>query len=101
MRSIKIAVIAMGVLIVVGVIVLVVGLMNRLGGSVATTPVASRVAAGAVPFFTLPRGSTIEEMQASGTQVTLRLRLDERRQRLMVIDLGTGALLGTVDLAAD
>lgn len=104
MRSLKIAVIVMGGLIVAGIVIMVVALVQQAGDGAEEKVGAARPSAGAaaaIPLVNLPRGSTIQQMQVDGTRVTLLLHLGERRHRLLAVDLRTGELLGTVDLAQD
>jgi hypothetical protein len=95
MRALKILVVVMGVMIVVGTGVLIAVIAGRLSRGGATT-------GGARPFGTtaidVPRGARIEAMTAGPDRLVLELTLAEGGRELVVIDLITGARLGTIEL---
>jgi len=95
MRALKIAVVVMGVMLVAGFATLVVVIAGRIsrGGS-GPTPTRA---------FTnrpieIPHGARIEAMTAGPDRLILGLALPEGDRQLVVIDLATGARLGTIDL---
>lgn len=94
MRALKILVIVMGVMIVVGVAVLVSVIIGRVSGAAST----ARPFVGAP--IDLPPGARIEGMTADANRLVLRLALPDGASELVVIDLATGARLGTIPLRA-
>ncbi|MEE1563180.1 MAG: hypothetical protein V1253_08255, partial [Alphaproteobacteria bacterium] len=46
----------------------------------------------------VPAGAQVEEVDSGDGRLTLRLRLDDGNTRIMVVDLASGALLGTLVL---
>jgi hypothetical protein len=97
MKLLLALVIIMGVLIVVGLVVVVVTIANRLSG-----PDAAEQASPRVPFDTVelsvPPGCQIVETVAADDRLILWLGTGERCARLLVVDLATGQLLGTLRL---
>ncbi len=96
MRSLKILVVVLGVLIVFALGVLAYGLATRVGR--LATP-------GDTPAFgetdvDLPAGASVEETRIGNGRLVLRIRHADGQQSLMVFDLDTGRLLGTVRLKA-
>lgn len=49
----------------------------------------------------IPAGARVSDFSASGDRVVLRVVLANQEQRLFVVDLLSGNLLGTIKLAAD
>jgi Family of unknown function (DUF6476) len=95
MRALKILVVVMGVMLIVGFAALVAVIAGRVSRGVAPSP-AARVFAG--PAIDIPRGARIEAMTAGSDRVILALVLPEGGRQLLVVDLATGARLGTIDL---
>ncbi|MDP6305499.1 MAG: hypothetical protein QF833_02305 [Alphaproteobacteria bacterium] len=108
MQALKALVIGMGILILVAMAVLAVTIYKR-----ATTPGgetamgdgpraggASGLSFGAFGSVDLPvpAGAQVEEVDSGDGRLTLRLRLDDGSTRIMVVDLSSGALLGTLVL---
>lgn len=95
----------LGVLIVIGVGIVIVTIANRLSG--VTARPGEPLAAGAAPgaFGTvqvpLPARCRVETATPSGERLVLQLvgNADECRQ-ILVVDLGTGQLLGRLDLVS-
>jgi uncharacterized protein DUF6476 len=97
MRGLKILVVVMGVMLIVGFVALlavIAGRVSRSGSALnaprpfATTPID------------IPRGARIEAMTAGTDRLILGLALPEGGRQLLVIDMATGALLGTIELRA-
>lgn len=112
MQALKALVIVMGVLIVVGTTVVVVTIYNRmqtLGETApepAAAPASAAAPAGPLPVFgaapvALPDGCRVVEMVPAGERLLLRLGSIARCNRILVLDLGTGATLGSFDLGHD
>lgn len=95
MRGLKILVVVMGVMLVVGFAALVVVIAGRVsrGG-----PAATAAHAFAAPPIEIPRGARIEAMTAGPDRLILALALPDGERQLLVIDLGKGVRLGTIEL---
>jgi Family of unknown function (DUF6476) len=89
-RSLTIFVVVMGVVIVVGFGVVLATIAGRLGHG------------GARPFaaapIEIPKGGRVRAMTAEGNRLILRLSLPTGGQQILIIDLTTGARLGTIAL---
>ena len=102
MNALKAVVIVMGILIVVGAAVVVVTIINRLGTPAEETAPPASVAPAAAPRafgsrdLDLPAGARIVETVADAGRLYLRVRLAGGEERVLVIDPGTGATLGTL-----
>jgi Family of unknown function (DUF6476) len=95
MRALKILVVVMGVMLVGGfatLIAVIGGRMSRSGSAPAT---ARSFAASAID---IPHGARIEAMTAGPDRLVLALALPEGLRQLVIIDLATGARLGTIEL---
>jgi Family of unknown function (DUF6476) len=95
MRALKVLVVVMGVVLVVGfavVIAVIAGRVSR-GGSPASTdrPFATKA-------LDIPRGARIEGMTAAPNRLILQLALPDGERQIVVVDLMTGARLGTIEL---
>jgi hypothetical protein len=95
MRGLGIFVVVMGVVLVVGfgaVIAVIAGRMSR-GGPSANAERPFPTAA-----IDIPHGARIEAMTAAPDRLILELALPDGERRLVVVDLATGARLGTIEL---
>ena len=94
MRALKILVVVMGVMLIGGFALLVAIVAGRLprGASVPRSFAATSI--------DIPRDARIEAMTAGADRLVLELVLPEGRRQLVVVDLGTGARLGTIELRA-
>jgi Family of unknown function (DUF6476) len=92
MRALKILVLVMGVMLVVGFAVLVAAIAGRVSHS------GSRPRAFVPTVIDIPRDAKIEAMTAATDRLILDLLLPEGRRQLLLIDLTTGAHLGTIEL---
>lgn len=97
MRAIKVLVVVMGVMLVVGFAALIVAIAARMSRS-GSPPAAARVFA-ARPIE-IPRGARIEAMTAGADRLVLGLELPEGNRQLVIIDLASGARIGTIELRA-
>ena len=95
MRGLRILVVVMGITIVVGFGVVIAVIAGRLARTGAVA--GSRSFAAAID---IPRGARIEAMTTGADRLVLALGLPEGGQQLVVIDLATGARLGTIELRA-
>jgi hypothetical protein len=93
MRRLKVLVIVMTVVLVAGFAALVAGIAVRVsrGGSAAPRAFAARP-------IDIPRGARIEAMTTGADRLVLGLELSDGNRQLLIIDLATGARLGTVEL---
>lgn len=125
MRLLKTLVIAMGLILVVAFGALVIIVMNRMNApkpapaaSVAVSPPASPAATPAplpgpvagqslpthfTPSFgeqslVLSPGARISDFSTGGDRVVLRVIMADQSQQLVVVDLNTGALIGTLNI---
>lgn len=115
MQALKALVIIMGVLIVVGTTVVVVTIYNRMNppgegvvGAATTAPapapvqapvpVPSPLAEFAPASVPVPDGCRVVEMVPAGERLLLRLGSIPRCNRILVLDLNSGRLLGSIDL---
>jgi hypothetical protein len=92
-RVLKILVVVMGVLLVGGFAALAATIALRL--SHRAPPPASAFTA---PPIALPAGATIERMSTGPDRIVLAVVLGDGTRQLLVIDLQTGRLLGTIPL---
>ena len=94
MRALKILVVVMGVMLIGGFALLVAIVAGRLprGASVPRSFAATAI--------DIPRDAWIEAMTAGADRLVLELVLPEGRRQLVVVDLATGARLGTIELRA-
>jgi hypothetical protein len=93
MRALKILVVVMGVMLIGGFAVLVAVIAGRLsrGGNVPRSFAAA---------IDIPRDARIEAMTVGTDRLVLELVLPEGGRQLVVVDLATGARLGTIELRA-
>jgi hypothetical protein len=94
MRALKILVTVMGVVIIVGFGVVAAVIAGRL----ARREAASQPHAFAGGAVIIPRGARIEAMTAASDRLILDLALPGGGRNIIVIDLVTGARLGTIEL---
>ena len=90
MGALKVLVVVMGIMLIGGFAVLLAVIGGRLSHSGAP-----RSFAAAIDF---PRGARIEAMTAGADRLVLDMILSEGGRQLLVIDLTTGARLGTIEL---
>jgi uncharacterized protein DUF6476 len=95
MRALKVAVAVMGVMLGVGFAVLVAVIIGRVSRS-GPAQKADRAFAGRA--IEIPRGARIEAMTAGPDRLVLGLALPDGNRRLLIIDLSSGAPLGTIEL---
>ena len=95
MRALKILVVVMGIMLVVGFAALIIAIAGRVSHRrpeaaanhpLATTPIE------------IPRGARVEAMTAASDRLILDLVLPDGDRELVLIDLATGARLGTIEL---
>jgi flagellar basal body-associated protein FliL len=93
MRSLKILVVAMGVMLVIGLGALVAAVAVRLSHRAPALP-----AAFTAPPIILPHGAKIETMTTAADRIVVQVDLADGGVELVVIDLATGRLVGIIPL---
>ncbi len=96
MKLLVALVITMGVLIVAGIVVIVVTIANRMGGGgTASSRAAPEFATADLP---VPAGCQVMETTTADDRLILRLGSGERCNQVLIVDMTTGRLLGTLRL---
>jgi hypothetical protein len=95
MRTLKIAVIVMGVMLVVGVVVLIGAIAARVPHKPSETAAKPEFVA---PPIDLPAGARIAAMTAGADRLVLDLLFADGTRQLLVLDLATGRKLGAIPL---
>ncbi len=90
MRSIQALVIVMGILIVGGMTLVGYRIVTAVG-----EPSSAPVSFGEVELA-LPPGARVVDMAAIDDRLVLRIEAGDGRQRLIVLDPSTGALVGSI-----
>jgi hypothetical protein len=107
MRALRLLVIVLGVLLVGGTLGLVVAIIVRAPHPSESRPAESRpearapAAAAVVPFDTvldLPAGAVVQSVQSAGARLAIHLALPEGGQQIVILDPGSGARIGTIEL---
>jgi hypothetical protein len=96
-RGVTIAAIVMGVMIVVGTTILIAVIIARFEHPVV--PAAAPRPYAAAPIA-IPRGARVAAMTTAADRLVVDLALPQGDQELVVIDLATGAHIGTIELRA-
>jgi len=92
--ALKILVAAMGVLLVGGFAALVATVAVRFSHRAPALAVAFTA-----PPVALPAGAKIERLSTGPDRIVVAIALPDGTQQLLVIDLQTGRLLGTIPIA--
>ena len=95
MRALTVLVVVMGVLIVIGTAALIAGIVGKMSRDRPGASIEHPFAATAID---IPSGARIEAMTASPNRLILDLALPNGERQLLVVDLATGARLGTIAL---
>jgi hypothetical protein len=90
MGALKVLVVVMGIMLIGGFAVLVAVIGGRLSHSGSPRSFAAAI--------DIPRGARIEAMTAGADRLVLDMILSEGERQLLVIDLTTGARLGSIEL---
>ena len=93
MRALKILVVIMGIVLVAGFAALIIIIANR--HRQAGVAVSHSFPTAAIE---IPRGARIEAMTTAQDRLILDLVLPDGERQLVVLDLATGARLGTIEL---
>ena len=99
MRSLKVLVVVMGVLLVGGTAALVAAIIDRAShrtAAPALRPMAARGFDRAV--VDLPAGARVLGSEAADGRLVVRIGLAAGGEELLLIDPASGALLGTIEL---
>ncbi|RZO39003.1 MAG: hypothetical protein EVA87_02115 [Rhodospirillaceae bacterium] len=96
MRALKALVIGMAVLIFVGVVVLIVGIVEKAGEFDGEPP--AEAAGFEEARIALPTGATVEETHLDGDRILVRLKLVDGTARLIVVSAATGKQTGAINL---
>jgi Family of unknown function (DUF6476) len=97
MRALKVLVVVMGIMLVVGFAALVAVIAGRVSRS-GSAPTPARAFTSAA--IEIPRDAPIEAMAAGPDRIVLALILPGGSRQLLIIDMATGARLGTIELHA-
>lgn len=96
MRALKILVVVMGIMLVIGFAALLVAIAAKVSHR------RPQAAAADHPFPTtaveIPRGARVEAMTTAPDRLILDLVLPDGGREIVLIDLATGARLGTIEL---
>lgn len=95
MRGLTVLVVVMGVLIVIGFAALIAGIAGKMSRDRPGASVERPFGATAID---IPPGARIETITASANRLILELGLPDGGHELLVVDLATGARLGTIAL---
>jgi hypothetical protein len=98
MKPLVALVIIMGVLIVTGIVVIVVTITSRMGGGRTASSPAATVTQFAAVDLPVPAGCQVMETTTANDRLILRLGTGERCNQVLIVDISTGKLLGTLRL---
>ncbi len=90
MRALKVLVATMGVLILAAIVAIVIALSNRSSRLGSGKPWARALA--------LPAGAIIKDYRLDGERLAIRAGLPGQRDRLVILRLDSGAVIGTVTI---
>ena len=91
MRALKVLVATMGVLILAAIVAIVITLSNRTSRSGAGKPWARAI--------TLLAGATLKDFRLDGERLVIRTSRPGKGDRLLILHLDTGAVIGTVTIS--
>lgn len=97
MKPLLALVIIMGVLIVAGLVVVVVTIVSRMGSGNVTASHAAAAPFAAVDL-PIPAGCEVKETTTADNRLILRLGSGERCNQVLIVDMASGKLLGTLRL---
>lgn len=95
LRALKILVVVMGIMLVVGFGALIIVIAGRVSHR-AASPSSARSAVGTM--IEIPRGARIEAMTTAPDRLILDLVLPDGNRQIVIIDLATGARIGSIEL---
>ncbi len=91
MRALKVLVVTMGVLIFAAIVAIVITLSNQSSRTAGGKPWARALA--------LPASAGIKDYRLDGDRLVIRTSQPGQRDRLVILRLDTGAVIGTVTLS--
>jgi hypothetical protein len=101
MKPLMAVVIIMGVLIVAGIVVVIATIANRMsGGGREATPTRAEPGFATVDL-PVPAGCQVMETTTADDRLILRLGSGERCNQILIVDMATGRLLGTLRLVTN
>lgn len=95
MRTLKILVVVMGIMLVGGFAILVAVIAGRVANKQAAAPSGAAFVASPID---LPADARIEAIGVGADRLVLHLALPDGNRELVVIDLTSGKRLGTIPL---
>ncbi|MEX0695926.1 MAG: hypothetical protein WD099_00120 [Dongiaceae bacterium] len=99
MQALKALVIVMGLLIVVGVVAVAATISYRLGRLAdSAAPAVAGPGGFAAVELAIPEGCRAVEAAPAGERLVLRLGDGRQCNRVLIVDMNSGALLGRLDL---
>lgn len=90
MRSLKLLVVVLGILIIAAVVTIMVTLVNRAGSGASGKPWAQTLQ--------VPAGASIRDFRLDGDRLVIRLAVPGKPDELRVIDLARGRQTGAIML---
>ena len=96
MRALKGLVIGLALLIAIGLTVVVVTIVGRLGDGGSDAKLTPRAAFGKAEVE-IPSGSVVSKTVVEGDRLLVYLRLSGGRESILVVDLKTGKTLGSIE----
>ena len=88
MRSLKLLVIVLGILIVAAVVTIMVTLVNRSTGGAGDKPWARTLE--------VPAGTSIRDFRLAGDRLVIRLAVPGKPDELRILDLSRGRPIGAI-----
>ena len=98
MKPLLAVVIIMGVLIVAGLVVVVVTIVNRMSGERPVATASAGFSFGTIDL-PIPAGCQVMETTTAGDRLILRLGSGDRCNQVLIVDMTSGKLLGTLRMA--
>ena len=97
-RALKVLVIVLGILLVGGVVALIAMIVSRGGTATPPRPAVPPRGTAYDAVLDLPAGARIVSTQPDGARLVVVLALADGRQQILLLDLASGARLGTIEL---
>ncbi len=95
LRALKTLVVVMGIMLVVGFAALIIVIAGRVSHRTASpSPARSAVRT----TIEIPQGARVEAMTTAPDRLILDLVLPDGNRQIVIIDLATGARIGTIEL---
>ncbi|MDB5409366.1 MAG: hypothetical protein JWL84_4278 [Rhodospirillales bacterium] len=98
-RALKVLVAVLGILLVGGIVALIAMIASRGGPTAPPRPPAALPRGGAYDAVVdLPPGARIVSTQPEGPHLVVVLAFPDGRQQVLLLDIASGARLGTIEL---